>query len=107
MQNNKISTIDGIFDRLKHIETLVIYDNELRDLDKILKNIKGLTSMGHLDLFDNPAAHEPNYKLRVLNDMQSLEILDRHKVSIVEKDEAVKFMSLAKGKKKQHRPFAY
>lgn len=83
MQKNKISSIDGIFDHLKYIETLVLYDNELRDLDRILKNLKGLTSMKHLDLFDNPAAHEPNYKFRVLNELQMLDILDRHKLSIV------------------------
>lgn len=57
LQNNKIKTIDGIFDILKHIETLVLYDNELRDLDSIIKNVKVLTSLKHLDLFDNPAAH--------------------------------------------------
>ena len=62
---------------------LVLYDNDLRDLDKIIKNLQVLTSMNHLDLFDNPAAHEPNYKIRVLNDLQTLEILDRHKVSTV------------------------
>lgn len=45
--------------------------------------------------------------MRVLNDLQHLEILDRHKVSIVEKDEAVKFMSQVKGKKKTARPFAW
>jgi hypothetical protein len=66
-----------------------------------------LTSLKTLDLFDNPAAHEPNYKMRVLNELQNLEIHDRHKVSIVEIDEAVKFMNLAKGKNKNNRPFAW
>lgn len=63
--------------------------------------------MHHLDLFDNPAALEPSYKYRVLNELQGLEILDRHKVSAVEKAEAVKFMTQSKGKKTNHRPFAY
>ena len=93
MQSNKISNIDHIFEILKYIETLSIYDNELRDLDKIINNLKGLTSMTVLDLFDNPAAHEPNYKMRVLNSLQTLQIHDKHKISAVEKDEAVKFMS--------------
>ena len=69
--------------------------------------MKPLTSMQHLDLFDNPAALEPSYKFRVLNELQGLEILDRHKVSAVEKAEAVKFMTQSKGKKANHRPFAY
>jgi hypothetical protein len=79
----------------------------LRDLDAIIGHLKVLTSMRHLDLFDNPAAHEPNYKLRVLSELQQLEILDRHKLSVVEKEEAVRFMIQAKGKKKNHRPFAW
>lgn len=31
-QENKLKTINKIFEKLKHIETLVLYDNELRDL---------------------------------------------------------------------------
>jgi len=72
VQQNKIKSIDGIFDILKHIETLIIYDNELRDLDRILKNLKGVTSLKVLEMFDNPAAHEPNYKMRVLSELHNL-----------------------------------
>ena len=57
VQHNKINTIDGIFDTLKYIETLIIYDNELRDLDKILNNLKVATSLNVLEMFENPAAH--------------------------------------------------
>jgi len=60
-----------------------------------------------LDLFDNPASHEPNYKMRVLNDLKSLQIHDKHKLSVIEKDEAVKFMNEFRGKKKKTRPFAW
>lgn len=45
--------------------------------------------------------------MRVLNDLRSLQIHDKHKLSIVEKDEAAKFMSESKGKKKKQRPFAW
>jgi hypothetical protein len=64
-----------------------------------LKNIKGLTNLKHFDLFSNPAAYEPNYKIRVLNEIRSLEIHDRHKISVVEKEDAIKFMNSSKGKK--------
>ena len=107
LQNNKLRSIDSVFALLRHIETLVLYDNELRDLDGLLTSLRPLSSMQHLDLFDNPAAHEPNYKMRVLNDLQQLQILDRHKLTLPEKEEAVRFMSQAKGKKKNHRPFAW
>ena len=81
MHSNKINNLDGLFSFLKNVETLSIYDNELRNLDSILEGLGGLTSLTVLDLFDNPAAHEPNYKLRVLNDLRSLQIHDKHKVS--------------------------
>jgi len=45
---------------LKHLETLIIYNNELRDLDKILNFLKSYTHLTHLDLFNNPLAEEPN-----------------------------------------------
>lgn len=69
--------------------------------------MKVLASLKVIDLFDNPAAHEPNYKMRLLNELRSVEIHDKHKVSVVEKDEAIKFMSESAGRKKKHRPFAW
>ena len=92
-QENKISTLDRIFIKLKHIETLVLYDNELRDLDKLIKNLKDLKSLKHLDLFGNPAAHEPNYKFRIIAALTSLEVFDRHKITLQERMEAETFMS--------------
>lgn len=97
-QNNKISNVDGIFERLKHLETLVLYDNELRDLDGLLKKLKGLKNLKHLDLFDNPASHEPNYNKRVLFQLPSLYVLDWHKITEVEREEAVLFITNAKKK---------
>ena len=43
--------------KLKHIETLVVYDNELRDLEKVLKHLKELKNLIRLDMFSNPVAH--------------------------------------------------
>ena len=80
----------------------------MRDLDKILLSIKPLSNLKHLDLYDNPVAQEPNYKLRVLYALPTLEIIDRHKISHQEREEAIKFMAGSKGKSKfQSKPFSW
>lgn len=70
------------------METLILYDNELRDLDDVLTVLKPLSNLKHLgkvvgdsELFENPVAEEPNYKIRVLAAIPTLELFDRHKVS--------------------------
>jgi U2 small nuclear ribonucleoprotein A' len=77
-------------------------------LDKVLQSLKPLSNLKHLDLYDNPVAQEPNYKLRVLYALPTLEILDRHKISHQERKEAVKFMAGSKGKSKSSKkPFSW
>jgi protein phosphatase 1 regulatory subunit 7 len=98
-QENNIKNVDRIFETLKYVETLVLYDNELRDLERLIKNFKELKNLKHLDLFNNPAAHEPNYKQRVIYALPTLEILDKHKISYQEKIEAEVFMVGKKGTK--------
>jgi hypothetical protein len=49
VQDNKIRTLVGSLQRMGHLEALVIYNNELRDLDKnleILKEFPYLTELG-------------------------------------------------------------
>lgn len=81
-----------------------MYDNELRDLERLIKCLRELKNLKHLDLFNNPAAHEPNYKYRVICALPTLEILDRHKISLQERMEAESFMS-SKGKQKGPKRF--
>jgi len=38
--NNHIKTLEGSLRVMRHIETLLIYDNELRDLDKNLEFLR-------------------------------------------------------------------
>jgi Leucine-rich repeat (LRR) protein len=44
-QKNRISCIRGVIEKLKHLETLSLYDNELRDLEDVLGTLKILSSL--------------------------------------------------------------
>ncbi|EAR89471.2 hypothetical protein TTHERM_00157880 (macronuclear) [Tetrahymena thermophila SB210] len=90
--NNKLKTLDGSLQFLNHLETLVLYKNELRDLDLNLSKMQHLTSLKQLDLFDNPLADEPHYRLRVIYAMPSVKVFDRHVVTQEERNKAKKFM---------------
>ncbi|KAL4502458.1 hypothetical protein ABPG72_012045 [Tetrahymena utriculariae] len=90
--NNKLKTLDGSLQFLNHLETLILYKNELRDLDLNLSKMLHLTNLKQLDLFDNPLADEPHYRLRVIYAMPSVKVLDRHVVTQEERNKAKKFM---------------
>jgi len=45
LQNNKLKTLEGSLDKLNHLETLLLFNNELRDLDKVLEILKNFTHL--------------------------------------------------------------
>ena len=90
MQDNKISTLKGSLEFMKHLETLVIYNNELRNLDKVLEDLSiypYLKELGNskyiilLEMMQNPLAEEPYYRLRVIHSLPNLFLLDRHVIT--------------------------
>ena len=76
-QRNKISNIE-VVKKFNFLETLLVSDNQLKDLDYQLAILHKLTFLEQLDLFGNPVAEEPNYRLRVISAMPKIKILDRH-----------------------------
>ena len=44
--------------------------------------------MEQLDLFGNPLAEEPDYRLKIIKMMPQIKILDRHKVTTIERTKA-------------------
>jgi hypothetical protein len=72
---------------MKHLEILIVSNNELRDLQKnldFLEDFPYLKQLGKrcclisIDLFDNPLAEEPNYRNRAIYQLSQLILLDRH-----------------------------
>ena len=86
-QNNQVSNIDGL-KNYKFLEVLLLGDNKLRDLDKFLLVICKFAFMQQLDLFGNPLAEEPDYRLKIIYLMPQVKTLDRHVVTVAEKIKA-------------------
>ena len=75
--NNRLTEID-IVKTFKFIEILLLSNNQLKDLDHILSLLAKLTFLEQLDLTGNPVAEEPRYRLRIIQHMPKLKVLDRH-----------------------------
>ena len=86
-QNNQLSNIEGIR-RFKFLQVLLIGDNQLRDLDVFLEFLSRFAFLEQLDLFGNPLAEEPDYRLKIIKAMPQIKILDRHKVTQIERTKA-------------------
>lgn len=54
-----------------------------------------------LDLFGNPLAEEPDYRLKIIHTMPQIEVLDRHRVTLQERQKAAK---MAEQSTQKYRP---
>ena len=64
-QNNMVDNIEGL-KKYKFLDTLLIGNNQLRDLDKFLAKLMAFAFLQQLDLFGNPLAEEPDYRLKII-----------------------------------------
>jgi len=88
LQDNKLKTLEGSIQILIHLRILDLRNNELRDLDKTLEFLKDHKQLIQLDLSDNPVAEEPNYRLRVICAIPSVKVLDRHVITLEDRQKA-------------------
>jgi len=78
-QNNCLENIEGL-KKFKFLDTLLIGHNRLRDLDKFLTFLSKFAFLHHVDLFGNPLAEEPDYRLKMIYHMPQIKVLDRHRM---------------------------
>ena len=100
---NHITTLEGSISKMKFLEVLYLNNNKLKNLEKVLSNLKQFSFLKNLNLFGNPVAEEPEYRPRVVDAIKSLEIFDRHKIGIIERikaEETVKVYNDPLSKKK-------
>ena len=101
--NNEIDNIGGL-KKFRFLEALLLGNNKLRDLDKFLVQLTKFQYLKQLDLFGNPLAEEPDYRLKIIYLMPQILTLDRHIVTVAERIKAKKICEddygLTQGSKK-------
>ena len=83
------------------MQVLLVGDNQLRDLDKFIEFLQNFAFLEQLDLFGNPLAEEPDYRFRLIHAMPQIKILDRHMVTLQERQKADKIANEANKKKER------
>ena len=88
--DNLLENIKGLA-AYKFLDTLCVGNNKLRNLDKFLDFlVTHFAFLEQLDLFGNPLAEEPDYRLKIIHEMPQIKLLDRHKVTVEERLKAEK-----------------
>jgi len=87
-ENNRIHTLEGSLSHFKFLTTLLLGDNHLRNLDRLIEKLGKFTCLETLNLYGNPCAEEPYYRLKVVNAVPSLRVFDRHDVTVMERIKA-------------------
>jgi hypothetical protein len=87
IQDNRLVSLSGITS-FKFLRVLLARNNQLRNLDKQLQLLEKFAFLKKLDLFGNPVAEEPDYRLRLIYRIPQVEILDQRVVKTMERIKA-------------------
>lgn len=87
-ENNRVHTLEGSLSHFTFLTTLLLGDNHLRNLDRLIEKLAKFTCLEALNLYGNPCAEEPYYRLKVIHAIPSLRVFDRHDVTVIERIKA-------------------
>ena len=88
LSGNVLTTIDGDMRQLKFLEVLLLANNRLANLEQVSKKLSHLHFLKQLDLVGNPLVEELNYRYYIIFHHPSVEVLDRHEVTVEEREQA-------------------
>ncbi|XP_032543432.1 leucine-rich repeat-containing protein 72 isoform X1 [Chiroxiphia lanceolata] len=88
LNNNELTDISGALKHLCSLQILFLHNNELKKLGKTVKELKGMISLHTLNLFQNPLAYDPDYRLYIIYILPSVQLLDRKLVTQRERESA-------------------
>ncbi|KAM6103066.1 leucine-rich repeat-containing protein 72 isoform 9-T9 [Theristicus caerulescens] len=77
LNNNELTDVSGALKHLCALQILLLHNNQLKKLGKTVKELKGMISLQTLNLFHNPLAQDPDYRLYVIYSLPSVQLLDR------------------------------
>lgn len=86
--NNRICRIaDGLEQSLPKLETLVLTNNNIEDLND-LDTLGSITTLTYLCLLRNPVIHKPAYRYYVISLLPNLRVLDFRRIRMKERKKA-------------------
>ncbi|NXL89410.1 LRC72 protein, partial [Alectura lathami] len=88
LNNNELTDLSGALKDLRSLQILLLHNNQLKQLGETVKELKGLRSLQTLNLFHNPLAQDPGYRLYVIHCLPSVQLLDRKLVTWRERESA-------------------
>ncbi|KAM9302489.1 leucine-rich repeat-containing protein 72 [Morus bassanus] len=88
LNNNELTDISGALKHLSALQILLLHNNQLKNLGKTVKELKGMISLQTLNLFHNPLAQDPDYRHYVIYFIPSVQLLDRKSVTQGERESA-------------------
>ncbi|OXB58342.1 hypothetical protein ASZ78_001883, partial [Callipepla squamata] len=86
LNNNELRDISGALKNLHSLRILLLHNNQLEQLGETVKELKGIISLQTLNLFCNPLACDPGYRLYVIHSLPSVQLLDRKPVTQKERE---------------------
>ncbi|NXJ77932.1 LRC72 protein, partial [Trogon melanurus] len=89
LNNNELMDVSGALKHLRALQILLLHNNQLTKLGKTVKELKGMISLQTLNLFHNPLAQDPDYRLYVIYFLPSVQLLDRKTVTQRERESAL------------------
>nr|CCC89663.1 unnamed protein product [Trypanosoma congolense IL3000] len=92
--HNLIRTLDGDIPRLRHLKVLLLAYNRLSNLAVVSTQLRRLRNLCELDLRGNPLCEEVGYRSFLIFEQPNVEILDRRRVEVGERNAAAKQFSV-------------
>ncbi|XP_072110513.1 LOW QUALITY PROTEIN: leucine-rich repeat-containing protein 72 [Mobula birostris] len=91
LQNNLLTDVTDTLKHLTNLEILMLHNNWLTKLEKVVAELKKLMWLHTLNLFNNPLTQDRDYRLYVIYHLPSVQLLDRKYILQKERDAAFSF----------------
>ncbi|XP_059828633.1 leucine-rich repeat-containing protein 72 isoform X4 [Hypanus sabinus] len=91
LQNNLLTDVTDTLKHLTNLEILMLHNNWLTKLEKVVTELKKLMWLHTLNLFNNPLTQDQDYRLYVIYHLPSVQLLDRKYILQRERDVAFSF----------------
>ncbi|GCC27966.1 hypothetical protein chiPu_0006392 [Chiloscyllium punctatum] len=88
LHNNLITDVTGALKHLTSLQILMLQNNWLHKVEKVISEFKKLRWLHTLNLFNNPLTQEQDYRLYVIYHVPSVQLLDRQLITQKERDAA-------------------